>query len=86
MSNDGATLGLYNTDGERIGDVHAAGVDVTFPLPDVRWTWVLDARSEPYNELPTDVVLQRAVDVRKRWVLFAEPLQPRSDAGSDAQE
>ena len=83
MSNDGATLGLYNIDGERVGDARAAGTDVTFPHPDIRWTWVLDARSEPYCYLPMEDVLQRAVDVRKRWVLFAEPVTRRDAASAD---
>lgn len=34
------------------------------------WTWCLDARYEPYNEMEEADVLKRAADVRKRYVLF----------------
>lgn len=41
------------------------------------WTWCLDARHEPYNEMDEAAVLLRAAAVRKRYVLFggagAEP-------------
>lgn len=34
------------------------------------WVWCLDARFEPYTELDEAEVLQRAANVRKRYVLF----------------
>lgn len=37
------------------------------------WVWCLDARFEPYTELDEAVVLQRAANVRKRYVLFGTP-------------
>lgn len=69
MSSADDSLFLLTATGERVGACQAAGVDVTFPSPDVRWAWVLDARCEPYPELALVDVLARARSVRKRWVL-----------------
>lgn len=74
MSSADDTLILLTSTGERVGPCHAAGVDVTFPSPDVRWAWVLDARCEPYPDLPLTDVLARARNVRKRWVLVTSAM------------
>lgn len=70
MSSEG-TLVLLGADGTKVGAVEVSGVDVKFPDPSIRWTWVLDARHEPYTGLPIAAVLERARGVRKRYVLVS---------------
>lgn len=60
---------LVTSEGQRVGPVTVRGVDVDFPSPEVRWTWVLDARIVPYTDLPLATVLERARNVRKKWVI-----------------
>lgn len=36
----------------------------------IEWVWVLDARIEPYTELPVEEVIARAKINRKRYVLL----------------
>ena len=47
---DGKLL-LYRIDGSLVGEATVKDGDVVFPTSDVTWTWVLDARKEPYHEL-----------------------------------
>lgn len=71
MSSEGGLV-LYSVTGEKVGAPTLDGRDVVFPSAEMRWTWVLDARHEPYNKLELDEVLKRAAKNRKRWVLRAE--------------
>lgn len=36
----------------------------------IEWVWVLDARIEPYTDLPVEEVIARAKKNRKRYVLM----------------
>lgn len=65
-------LKVYSIDGKEAGEARIEGSDVIFPSSEMRWTWVLDARHEPYTELPLQKILERADAVRKRWVLVSE--------------
>lgn len=71
MSSEGGLV-LYSVAGEKMPAPHLNGRDVVFASADIRWTWVLDARHEPYNKLPLEDVLKRAARNRKRYVLRAE--------------
>ena len=82
MSTDGELM-LVTADGAPLGAVTVQGVDVTFPDPDVRWVWVLDARHTPYDELPVRDVLSRARNVRKRYVLLDRARYEASLPGAD---
>ena len=46
--------------------------DVVFPTSDATWTWVLDARKEPYHELKLEEIRTRADHARKKFVLIAQ--------------
>lgn len=63
---------LYRIDGSLVGEAKVKDGDVVFPSNDVSWTWVLDARKEPYHELKLEEVRTRADHARKLYVLVAE--------------
>lgn len=69
MSSDSGLV-LLSAEGATVGPATVrGGVDVVFPGDGIRWTWVLDARHEPYASLPIEKVLERARSVRKQYVL-----------------
>lgn len=68
MSNDDRML-LYDVSGSVAGEATLVNNEVTFPDAEMRWTWVLDARHAPYNEMELKDVLHRAEHARKKWVL-----------------
>jgi hypothetical protein len=66
-------LVVYTVEGTRVGEASVKDGDVLFPdAPHLRWTWVLDARKEPYHEMPLDEVRHRAEHARKKYVLVSE--------------
>lgn len=65
-------LKVYSISGEFAGDARLENGDVHFPKSDMRWTWVLDARHEPYASMERKELLHRAEHVRKLWVLVSE--------------
>lgn len=68
---DGKLL-LYRIDGSLVGEATTKDGDVIFPSNDIAWTWVLDARKEPYHELKLEEIRTRADHARKRFVLVAQ--------------
>ena len=66
------TLKLYTVSNEAAGEARVIQGEVVFPDPRMRWTWVLDARHEPYASMERQELLHRADHVRKLWVLVAE--------------
>lgn len=64
-----ATLRLVDIKGNALPSPDLVNNEVIFK-DGFTWTWCLDARHEPYNELDEAEVLQRAASVRKRYVLF----------------
>jgi len=71
MSDDGKLV-LYDLDGNVAGSAGLVEGEVVFADKKFRWTWVLDARHEPYTSLPLKDVLHRADHARKQWVLSVE--------------
>ncbi|MBU6162757.1 MAG: hypothetical protein KGO50_16700 [Myxococcales bacterium] len=72
MSAASGDLAIYTVDGTRVGPVSVKGIDVVFPDPSIKWTWILDARHEPYPALERNEVFRRAKTVRKKYVLIAD--------------
>ncbi|MCB9507573.1 MAG: hypothetical protein H6700_07210 [Myxococcales bacterium] len=68
MSDDTA-LALYDIAGAPACAVSVHEGDVQFADPEVRWTWVLDARHAPYDGLSLREVLERAAHAHKRYAL-----------------
>lgn len=68
---DGKLL-LYRVDGSLVGEATVKDGDVVFPTSDATWTWVLDARKEPYHELKLEEIRTRADHARKKFVLIAQ--------------
>jgi hypothetical protein len=68
---DGKLL-LYRIDGSLVGEATVKDGDVVFPASDANWTWVLDARKEPYHELKLEEIRTRAEHARKKFVLIAQ--------------
>jgi hypothetical protein len=66
------SLALIDVHGQHVCNATFAGGEVTFADPTIRWTWVLDARHEPYASLERDDVLRRAEHARKLYVLITE--------------
>ena len=65
-------LALIDVHGQHVCNATFADGEVSFDDPTIRWTWVLDARHEPYASLERDDVLHRAEHARKLYVLIAE--------------
>lgn len=65
------TLTLYDTSGQRAGSARLENNEVVFP-EGFRWTWVMDARHEPYASMERKELLHRAEHARKQYVLVSE--------------
>ena len=65
-------LVIYDVHGARLGEATTKDGEVVFPDSKFRWTWVLDARHEPYASLTLPDTLKRAEHARKLYVLRAE--------------
>lgn len=66
-----AILTVVDVHGQTVCGATLSDGEITFDDPSIRWTWVLDARHEPYASLERDEVLHRAHHARKEYVLFA---------------
>lgn len=71
MSAD-STLNVLDISGQHVCGATVEDGEVSFSDPTIRWTWVLDARHEPYDALERDDLLHRAEHAGKRYVLVAE--------------
>ena len=63
------TLLLYDIQGNKVDKAKVEKGEVVFTNRRRRWVWILDARHEPYKDLPLKMVLSRAAGVRKRYAL-----------------
>ena len=63
---------VYDTQGTKVTTAEVKAGEIVFADPAMRWVWVLDARHEPYNELPLAKILERAANARKKWALVGE--------------
>ncbi len=71
MADDGKLV-IYDVHGTRVGEATLVEGEVAFPDPEMRWTWVLDARHAPYSDLDLTAVLHRAEHARKQYALVLE--------------
>ena len=67
-----SSLVVLNLSGQKVCEATVENGEVSFADPAIRWTWVLDARHEPYDALERDELLHRAEHARKEYVLIAE--------------
>jgi hypothetical protein len=67
-----SSLALIDVHGQHVCNATMVDGEVTFADPAIRWTWVLDARHDPYVSLERDDVLHRAEHARKLYVLFGQ--------------
>jgi len=86
MTSTDDRLALVSIDGNTVGVATAEGTDVTFPNPDIRWVWVLDARAEPYDTMEVAEVMRRAAAVRKRYILLPESRVATKPSGASSPQ
>ena len=63
---------LFDVHGTKIGEATTKDGDVIFPNSSIAWTWVLDARKEPYHEMKLEEIRHRAEHARKKYVLVEQ--------------
>lgn len=64
--------------GKKLAQAHSEGSETTLP-EGFTWTWCLDGRVEPYNEMDLATVLGRALINRKRYLLVNNDQIPTED-------
>jgi hypothetical protein len=76
---------IDTTTGAKLAQATSEGSETT--LPDgYKWTWCLDGRHEPYNELELEEVMSRARVNRKRYLLVNESQLPSPEADTESEE
>jgi hypothetical protein len=76
---------IDTTTGAKLAQATSEGSETT--LPDgYSWTWCLDGRHEPYNELELEEVMSRARVNRKRYLLVNTSQLPSPEAEAESEE
>lgn len=75
---------IDTTTGEKLAQAQSEGSETT--LPDgYSWTWCLDGRGEPYNEMELERVLGRALINRKRYLLVNSDQLAKADLTDESR-